>query len=109
MYPSRTGARSREHKAPADRTRRQVEEQDRAPSVLTLNPEDKQGEKNKAPNRKPGWGKPVANPEAKGWLETIHRLRVERQHQIDKFLQKEADGTLTDQDKLSIALETKKF
>ena len=86
-----------------------MEEQDRAPSVLILNPEDEQGEKNEAPNWESGRSKPVANREAKGWLGTIHRLRVERQHQIDKFLQKEADGTLTDQDKLSIALETKKF
>ena len=77
--------------------------------MLILNPEDKQGEKNEAPNRESGRSKPVANPEAKGWLETIHWLRAERQHQIDKFLQREADGTLTDQDKLSIALETKKF
>ena len=77
--------------------------------MLLLDPEDKQGEKNKTSNREPGRGKPVANLEAKGLLETIQQLRAERQQQIDNFLQREADGTLTDQDKLSIALETKKF
>ena len=77
--------------------------------MLLLNPEEKQGEKNETSNREPGRGKPVANPEAKGWLETIQQLRAERQQQIDKFLQREADSTLTDQDKLSIVLETKKF
>ena len=86
-----------------------MEEPDRAPSVQILNPEDEQGKKNEVPNRESGWGKPVADPEAKGWLDSIQRLRAKRQHQINKFLQREAEGTFTEQEKLSIALETKKF
>ena len=109
MYSSRTGAKSREHEAPADWTRRQVEEPDRAPSVQILNPEDEQGKKNGVPNRESGRGRPVADPEAKGWLDSIQRLRAERQHQINQILQREAYGTLSEQDKLSIAREAEKF
>ena len=105
MHSSRTEARSRECKAPADRTRRPVEEPDRAPSVQILNPEDEQGKKNGVPNRESGRGKPVADPEAKGWLDSIQQLREERQHQINQILQREAYGTLSKQDKLSIARE----
>ena len=49
------------------------------------------------------------NPAAKNLLETIQQLRAERKQQIDNFLQREADGTLRDRDRLSIELETQKF
>ena len=77
--------------------------------MLILNPEDEQGEKNKASTPEPGRGKPVANPEAKGWLDSIQRLRAERQQQINQILQREAYGTLSEQDKLSLAQEAEKF
>ena len=86
-----------------------MEEPDREPSVLLLDPEDKQGEKNETTNREPGRGRPVSNPAAKNLLETIQQLRAERKQQINNFLQREADGTLRDRDRLSIKLETQKF
>ena len=102
-------ARSRERKAPADRTRRPMEEPDRASSVQILNLEDEQGKKNGVPNRESGRGRPVTDPQAKGLLDSIQRLRVERQHQINQILQREAYGTLSEQDKLSLAREGEKF
>ena len=46
---------------------------------------------------------------AKGWLESIQQIGAERQHQINQFLQREAYGDLSKQDKLSIVLEVEKF
>ena len=86
-----------------------VEEPDMASSVQILNPEDKQGKKNGVPNWESGRGKPVADPKAKGWLDSIQRLRAEWQHQINQFLQREAYGSLSKQDKLSITREAEKF
>ena len=86
-----------------------MEEPDRAPSVQILNPEDEQGKKNGVPNQESGWGKPVADPEAKGWLDSIQRLRAERQQQINQILQREAYGTLSKQDNRSIMQEAEKF
>ena len=39
----------------------------------------------------------------------LQGLRVERQHQINQILQREAYGTLSEQDKLSLAREAEKF
>ena len=77
--------------------------------MQVLNPEDEQGKKNGVPNRESGWGRPLVDPEAKGWLDSIQRLRAERQHQINQILQREAYGTLSEQDKLSIVREAEKF
>ena len=82
-----------------------MEEPDRAPSVQILNPEDEQGKKNGAPNWESGWGEPVADPGAKGWLDSIQWLWAERQQHINQIRQREANGTLSEQDKLSIARE----
>ena len=51
-----------------------------------INPEDKQGKKNRVPNRESSRGRPVEDPQAKGWLDSIQWLRVERQHQINQIL-----------------------
>ena len=106
---SKAEARSREREAPADQSRRPVEEPDREASVQIINPEDKQGKKNGVPNRESSRGKPVEDPEAKGWLNSIQRLRVERQHQINQILQREVYGTFSEQDNLSLAREAEKF
>ena len=74
-----------------------------------INPEDQQGKKNGVPNRESSWGKPVEDRQAKGWLDSIQRLRVEREHQINQILQREAYGTLSEQDKLSLVREAEKL
>ena len=48
---SRSGARSREFKATADRPRRQVEDTNQEPEVIQLNQEDRQGEENETTNQ----------------------------------------------------------
>ena len=85
---SRAEARSKEREAQADRTRKLVEEPDRAASVQIL--EDEQRRTNGVPNRESGQSRPVADPEAKAWLE-------------------EAYGSLSERDKQSFARETERF
>ena len=106
---SKAEARSREREALADRTRRPVEEPDREASVQIINPEDEQGKKNGIPNQESSRGKPVEDPQAKDWLDSIQRLRVEREQQINQILQREAYGALSEQDKLSLTREAEKF
>ena len=106
---SKAEARSREREAPADRTRRPVEEPDREASVQIINPEDEQGKKNGIPNQESSRSKPVEDPQAKDWLDSIQWLRVAREHQINQILQREAYGAFSEQDKLSLAREAEKF
>ena len=86
-----------------------MEEPDREPSAIPLDPEDRQGEENITTNQEPGRGRPVLNSAATNLLETIQQLRAERKQQINTFLQRESDGTLRDRDRLSIELETPKI
>ena len=98
---SRAEARSREQEAQADRTRKPVEEPDRAASVQIL--EDEQSRMNGVPNRESGRGRPVADPQAKAWLDSMQRFRLDREHQINQILQREAYGSLSEQYRLSFA------
>ena len=113
MYSSKTEARSREHEAPADRTRRTVEEPDREASVQitydSVNPEDGRGERSKTPNQGSSRSKPVEDLQAKDWLAKIQRLRVEREQHINRILQREALGSLSEQDRLTFEREREYF
>ena len=84
-----------------------MEEPDRAASVPIL--EDEQSRKNGVPNREFGQGRPLADPQAKAWLDSMQRFRLEREHQINQIFQREAYGSLSKQDKLSFAWEAEKF
>ena len=111
-YYSRSGARSQEFEATADRIRRQVEDPDREPSVIPLNQEDRQGEEKGTTNRELGRGRPVLNLAATDLLKTLQQLRADRKQQIDTFIQtskRESNSALREQDRLSIELETQKF
>ena len=63
----------------------------------------------KNPNQGSSRSKPVGDLQAKDWLASIQQLRVEREQQINRILQRDAYGTLSEQDKLSLERETEKF
>ena len=99
---SKAEARSREREAPADRTRRMVEEPDREASVQitydSVNPEDGWDERSRTPNQGSSRSKPVEDLQAKDWLAKIQRLRVEREQHINHILQREALSSPADQE-----------
>ena len=68
--------------------------------------EDEQSRTNGVPNRESGRGRPVADPQAKAWLESMQRFR---EHKVNQMLQKEAYSSLSEQDKLSFTQETERF
>ena len=71
--------------------------------------EDKQSRTNGVPNRESGRGRPVGDPQAKAWLDSMQRFRLEREHKVNQMLQKEAYGSISEQDKQSFAWETERF
>ena len=53
-----------------------------------------------------GWSRPVADPQAEAWLKSMQQFR---EHKVNQMLQKEAYGSLSEQDKLSFAREMERF
>ena len=71
-----------------------MEEPDRAASMQIL--EDKQSRTNGVPNRESGRSRPVADPQAEAWLKSMQQFR---EHKVNQMLQKEAYGSISEQDK----------
>ena len=74
--------------------------------------EDKQSRTNGVPNRESGRGRPVGDPQAKAWLDSMQRFRLEREHKVNQMLQREAygsHGSLSEQDRLSFTREAERF
>ena len=75
----------------------------------SVNPEDGWDERSRTPNQGSSRSKPVEDLQAKDWLAKIQWLRVEREQHINRILQREAYGSLSEQDKLTFERETEYF
>ena len=110
MYSSKTEARSREHEAPSDGTRRPVEEPVREDSVLIMHdthpqralPEDGRGEKSKTPDQGASRSNPALELPAREWIGRIRKLREDKEQYINRALQREAHGSLSDQERYTV-------
>ena len=104
---SKAEARSREHEAPSDRTRRPVEEPVREDSVQCVYdprphraaPGQGRGEKSKNPDQRHSWSNPTSEPAASEWIGKARTIREHKEEEINRALQREAMGLLAEQEK----------
>ena len=113
MYSSKTEARSKECEVHSDRTWRPVEEPVREDSVQieyksfpwrTL-PENGRGEKSKTPDQGASRSNPALELPVREWIEKTQKIRENKEQAINRALQREALGSLSNQERQAVERE----
>ena len=62
-------------------------------------PENGRGEKSKTPDQGASWSNPALELPAREWIDRVRRLQEDREQDINHALQREAHGSLSDQER----------
>ena len=71
----------------------------------SANLEDGRGKRSKTPDQGSSRSNPAEDLQAKEWIAKIRRLREDREQDINRALQREAHGSLSDQERYMVERE----